>query len=243
MNRVIYTALCVRGKKLQRDVDRELGRTRGVARLLLEAEEKYPAEIDRYRDELNTVRVKLDDYRGTLMQHVAHCTAGCARDASQGLSASAFQWDRAPANTKRPLPSMEEIAGRLRNGEALEAIADEYDRHRDTLKLRLQHAGFSSRDGRPARRPSTPKPATGLPSRRQLEEQPWRANALCSQTDPEAFFPEKGGATAPAKAVCASCAVAAECLDWALENNERFGIWGGLSERERRRLARQQKSA
>lgn len=67
----------------------------------------------------------------------------------------------------------------------------------------------------------------------------WQDRALCAQTDPEAFFPEKGGSTREAKRVCRSCEVRAECLDYALENDERFGIWGGLSERERRRIKRQ----
>ena len=66
----------------------------------------------------------------------------------------------------------------------------------------------------------------------------WQERALCAQTDPEAFFPEKGGSTREAKKVCASCDVRAECLDYALANDERFGIWGGLSERERRKLKR-----
>jgi WhiB family redox-sensing transcriptional regulator len=64
----------------------------------------------------------------------------------------------------------------------------------------------------------------------------WQAEALCAQTDPEAFFPEKGGSTRDAKKVCGSCTVRAQCLEYALSNDERFGIWGGLSERERRRL-------
>jgi WhiB family redox-sensing transcriptional regulator len=67
----------------------------------------------------------------------------------------------------------------------------------------------------------------------------WQDRALCAQTDPEAFFPEKGGSTREAKRVCRGCEVRAECLEYALENDERFGIWGGLSERERRRLKRQ----
>jgi WhiB family redox-sensing transcriptional regulator len=64
----------------------------------------------------------------------------------------------------------------------------------------------------------------------------WMDRALCAETDPEAFFPEKGGSTREAKQVCRSCEVRAECLEYALANDERFGIWGGLSERERRRL-------
>jgi WhiB family redox-sensing transcriptional regulator len=64
----------------------------------------------------------------------------------------------------------------------------------------------------------------------------WQGDALCSQTDPEAFFPEKGGSTRDAKRICGQCNVQSECLEYALKNDERFGIWGGLSERERRRL-------
>jgi WhiB family redox-sensing transcriptional regulator len=71
------------------------------------------------------------------------------------------------------------------------------------------------------------------------EEIGWQERALCAQTDPEAFFPEKGGSTREAKKVCLSCEVRVECLEYALENDERFGIWGGLSERERRRLKKQ----
>ena len=66
----------------------------------------------------------------------------------------------------------------------------------------------------------------------------WQTDALCAQTDPEAFFPEKGGSTRDAKRICTSCEVKGQCLDYALSNDERFGIWGGLSERERRRLRR-----
>ncbi|WP_373298307.1 WhiB family transcriptional regulator [Nakamurella endophytica] len=71
------------------------------------------------------------------------------------------------------------------------------------------------------------------------EDVDWHDRALCAQTDPEAFFPEKGGSTREAKKICTGCEVRAECLSYALANDERFGIWGGLSERERRRLKRQ----
>jgi WhiB family redox-sensing transcriptional regulator len=69
-------------------------------------------------------------------------------------------------------------------------------------------------------------------------EPEWQERALCAQTDPEAFFPEKGGSTREAKKICTGCEVRAECLEYALAHDERFGIWGGLSERERRRLKR-----
>lgn len=78
------------------------------------------------------------------------------------------------------------------------------------------------------------------PQRRRDDDNPlaWQVDALCSQTDPEAFFPEKGGSTRDAKRICASCEVSGDCLEYALQNDERFGIWGGLSERERRKLKR-----
>ena len=72
----------------------------------------------------------------------------------------------------------------------------------------------------------------------EADAQSWQERALCAETDPEAFFPEKGGSTREAKKICTGCEVKAECLEYALSNDERFGIWGGLSERERRRLKR-----
>ena len=68
------------------------------------------------------------------------------------------------------------------------------------------------------------------------DESGWQERALCAQTDPEAFFPEKGGSTREAKRGCLTCDVRGDCLEYALHNYERFGIWGGLSERERRKL-------
>ncbi|HEX7537482.1 MAG TPA: WhiB family transcriptional regulator [Dermatophilaceae bacterium] len=68
------------------------------------------------------------------------------------------------------------------------------------------------------------------------DELSWQERALCAQTDPEAFFPEKGGSTRDAKKVCVGCEVRSECLEYALQHDERFGIWGGLSERERRKF-------
>jgi len=80
------------------------------------------------------------------------------------------------------------------------------------------------------------KPAQQADTAEVAGELQWQERSLCAQTDPEAFFPEKGGSTREAKRVCLSCEVRVECLEYALENDERFGIWGGLSERERRRV-------
>ena len=71
----------------------------------------------------------------------------------------------------------------------------------------------------------------------------WTASALCAQADPEEWFPEKGSSTRMAKAICSRCPVRADCLSEALANGERFGVWGGLSERERRQLGRPDASA
>ena len=64
----------------------------------------------------------------------------------------------------------------------------------------------------------------------------WALQGICAGVDPEIFFPEKGGNTRDAKRVCTGCPVRRQCLEYALSHNERFGIWGGTSERERRRL-------
>lgn len=72
---------------------------------------------------------------------------------------------------------------------------------------------------------------------------PWTVDALCAQTDPEAFFPDKGGSSRDAKRICGDCPVRQECLEYALENDEFFGIWGGLSQRERRALIRARRKA
>lgn len=76
---------------------------------------------------------------------------------------------------------------------------------------------------------------TGVPLIRPPE---WTKDALCAEVGGDDWFPEKGGPTRAAKSICKRCEVQSECLGWALEHGERFGIWGGLSEGERRVLAR-----
>ncbi len=69
----------------------------------------------------------------------------------------------------------------------------------------------------------------------------WQDQANCLGVDPDLFFPERGASTREAKEVCRGCVVKQDCLDFALTNGEKFGIWGGLSERERRKLRRKQR--
>jgi WhiB family redox-sensing transcriptional regulator len=71
-----------------------------------------------------------------------------------------------------------------------------------------------------------------------VKPEPWMSEGACVGADPEVFFIERGESAAPAKAICAACPVRQECLAYALDNAERFGVWGGKSERERRGLRR-----
>ncbi len=66
----------------------------------------------------------------------------------------------------------------------------------------------------------------------------WQRRANCMGVDPELFFPERGASTREAKEVCRGCVVREDCLEFAIANSEKFGIWGGMSERERRRVRR-----
>jgi WhiB family redox-sensing transcriptional regulator len=102
----------------------------------------------------------------------------------------------------------------------------------------------------------TPVPACGsVRGRRRLHDtvddieentaMDWRHRALCRDEDPELFFPI--GTTGPAlvqieqaKGVCRRCPVVESCLDWALHSGQDSGVWGGLSEDERRALKRRQ---
>ncbi|MFP5487688.1 MAG: WhiB family transcriptional regulator [Acidimicrobiia bacterium] len=74
-------------------------------------------------------------------------------------------------------------------------------------------------------------------------EENWQDGANCLGVDPDLFFPERGASTREAKEVCRGCVVREQCLEFALQNGEKFGIWGGLSERERRRIRRQRAQA
>lgn len=78
----------------------------------------------------------------------------------------------------------------------------------------------------------------GLVSERTSAYEEWTEGAMCAQTDPERFFPELGGTAADARKICSRCEVKAACLEYALKNNEPYGVWGGLTRQERRRMKR-----
>ena len=73
----------------------------------------------------------------------------------------------------------------------------------------------------------------------ETEEKSWQDSANCLGVDPDLFFPERGASTREAKEVCRGCVVREDCLEYALQNGEKFGLGGGMSERERRRIRRQ----
>ncbi|MCB0978093.1 MAG: WhiB family transcriptional regulator [Acidimicrobiales bacterium] len=81
------------------------------------------------------------------------------------------------------------------------------------------------------------------PTENEVEARSWQDLANCLGVDPDLFFPERGASTREAKEVCRGCVVREDCLEYALTNGEKFGIWGGLSERERRRIRRQRSIA
>jgi WhiB family redox-sensing transcriptional regulator len=72
-----------------------------------------------------------------------------------------------------------------------------------------------------------------------MDAERWQDDAACTDLDPDWFFPERGESTAVAKEVCMGCPVREECLAYALANGITSGIWGGTTERQRRRLRRE----
>jgi WhiB family transcriptional regulator, redox-sensing transcriptional regulator len=67
----------------------------------------------------------------------------------------------------------------------------------------------------------------------------WQDRSACYGIDPNVFFPISEEEAGPALTFCSACTIRDECLAWALKNGERYGVWGGLTEQQRRRLARQ----
>jgi WhiB family redox-sensing transcriptional regulator len=71
----------------------------------------------------------------------------------------------------------------------------------------------------------------------------WRQRAACRGVDPDIFYPASDEEAEVAKAICAQCPVREACLEYALANRERDGVWGGATERERRRIIRQRRKS
>lgn len=84
--------------------------------------------------------------------------------------------------------------------------------------------------------PLWPTPYEPLIAPNTADRSAWQERALCAETDAEAFFPVQGGSSRAAKRTCRACPVTDSCLEYAMDTHQEFGIWGGTSERERRKL-------
>jgi WhiB family redox-sensing transcriptional regulator len=74
-----------------------------------------------------------------------------------------------------------------------------------------------------------------------MQRKGWIEEGTCRGVDPDLFFPERGESTKEAKGVCETCPIKRHCLEYAVQGVEKFGIWGGKSERERRRIRRERR--
>ena len=103
--------------------------------------------------------------------------------------------------------------------------------------------------------PTAEIPVIVMPTEAPPKEKPWDVNTsegaasnwmsvgACAGTDPEVFFPHDGMGVEVAKQVCATCTVAEPCLEYALAHRIEHGVWGGCSERQRRRILRARRAA
>lgn len=140
--------------------------------------------------------------------------------------------ERAPSHRKPALPRMTDVAARVRAGETLDQVAAEYERRGVSLIPHLANAGFSV-DGHPIREhPIDDRP----PALHTWVMPDWYVDALCAQVDPELYYPDTGGTVGPAKRVCLRCPVRPKCLDYAFDNDEPWGVWGGMSAHERHQV-------
>ncbi|MER5884785.1 WhiB family transcriptional regulator [Streptomyces sp. NPDC001941] len=96
------------------------------------------------------------------------------------------------------------------------------------MAINTMYANAGTLTGTPTQPPAAP--ADG--------ELSWQEDALCAQAGPEFFFPAPGSSTREAKMLCNACEGRVACLEYAMAHDERFGVWGGLSEKERESLRR-----
>jgi WhiB family redox-sensing transcriptional regulator len=128
-------------------------------------------------------------------------------------------------NPRVDTPPAAEIIASVRRGTSYDELAAIYGCSVSTLRRRVQESGLIARRRQGA-----------VPALLEDDIPAWMADGLCAQTDPEMFFPEAGRTPRGARNVCKECPVAVQCLAYALDRDERFGIWGGMTPTERRRL-------
>jgi WhiB family redox-sensing transcriptional regulator len=136
------------------------------------------------------------------------------------------------------LPSIVGLAERVRAGETIPMLAVELKVSPATLYNRFSSAGFSS-TGETKRDEALREMRAHLKSVALRWVEPWMSEGVCASADPEAWFPEVGQNPVQAKRICAECPAVQSCLEYALSNKERSGIWGGKTPTERYKIAKQ----
>lgn len=136
------------------------------------------------------------------------------------------------------LPPTSELAARVRDGEKLADVARSVGLDATGLSNRLRAAGYTY-TGEAEREYRRRLMKEDLKTKLLNYQEPWMQEAICAQVDPEMFYPEQGGSAAEAKRICQGCPVRQVCLEFALRNGERFGVFGGVSERDRRKMLKE----
>lgn len=137
------------------------------------------------------------------------------------------------------LPPIVELAERVRTSDAtVQSLAKEYGVSASTMVNRFVNSGFST-SGETRRDVAKRELREYLSRVARTYTEPWMEEGICTQTDPEVFFPERGASAADAKRICGGCPVREKCLEYGLRVRDRYGVYGGLSERERRRLIKE----
>lgn len=183
------------------------------------------------------------DAKANLVEHELVCD-----DCTEKVTGRPGRRPQASRDTVRRIISM------IRDGMTYQDIGDTLGISTNSVTYQANKHGVTSRDYK--RQTEVQREAARAPEPAKARSNPrdaraWIEHALCAQTDAEAFYPEKGESPREAKKICNGdpakgtlpCPVRAECLEYALVNNEGYGVFGGLSERERRLLRRQRSAA
>lgn len=141
------------------------------------------------------------------------------------------------AAAKRAAATRAEAITRFRAGYTIDSVARATDLSRPALRDIATDAGLiANPDGRTYTVPPAGTVVLTLVPAQPAQSGDWRDDAACASTDPEIFHPNKGESPRPAKNVCKACPVRAHCLEFALLTDQRYGVWGGTTEQERRRM-------
>jgi WhiB family transcriptional regulator, redox-sensing transcriptional regulator len=162
------------------------------------------------------------------------------------------QFRRGPGHRMRQVP-WAKVAERLRNGESLADLAQEYGRHPSVMRTRLNQRGWHVSGFTAAEAAEMARVAEE--NRRKGQRRPlflgftapaFMDEGACRTADPNLFYNDENERglvghrkSDRAKAVCAGCPVVMECLGWAMATDEPHGVWGGMTSRERHRLRNQ----